>query len=65
MDTTPFWIIAYCLSRNGGHEDHYVRRDGSKHEAERELDEIINRDWGVDCVLMTASLAIEVAGTDY
>lgn len=64
MTDRGMWIIAHCLSVNGDYQDHYRRFDGTKREAERVLHEIIYRDWGADCVLMTASLAKEVAGTD-
>ena len=61
---SSFWIIAHCLSVNGNHQDHYQRFEGTKREAMHALNEIINRDWGDDCVLMTASIGKEFAGTD-
>lgn len=65
MADRGMWIIAHCLSVNGDYQDHYRRFEGTEREAKRVLHEIIYRDWGADCVLMTASLAKEVAGTDY
>lgn len=65
MNKPTFWIIAHCLRIDDDYQDHYRRFEGTKREAMRILNEIINRDWGDDVKLMTASLGKEIAGTDY
>ena len=59
----PFYIVAYCLERNGVHADYYLREE-CKREAMSKLKNIINREYSHGWLLTSASVGIEIAGTD-